>query len=417
MLTSEEKYKLEIIHKAIERKLTNAQAAKILSVTDRQIRRIKASVRKEGEKAVVHKLKNKVSNNSQKSLKEKALEIVKEKYFDFKPSFASEKLLENHCLKVQPETLRLWMTQENLWKVKKQRKTKLFSFRQRKEYFGEMQQFDGSFHKWFEDRTLDSDGYPLEVCLLASIDDATSQITGALFALNEGVFPVFSFWRKYLKINGKPISIYLDKYSTYKVNHKNAVDNFELLTQFERATKQLDIKLIRANTPQAKGRVERLFGTLQDRLTKELRLANINSIDKANEFLKIFVPKFNKQFSILPAKKGNLHRVLNYHEEKALNSIFSVKSERIINNDFTIQFKNRFYQLKEIQPVTIRQKEKIIVEEHVNGKVKFVFKQKYLNYFQITKRPEKVKASPAVLTTHKTNWKPPPDHPWRKFNF
>jgi hypothetical protein len=225
-----------------------------------------------------------------------------------------------------------------------------------------------------------NEGYPLEVCLLASIDDATSQIE-AKFDLNESVFAVFSFWMEYIKKNGKPVCIYLDKFSTYKVNHKSAVDNFELLTQFEKVLKVLDIKMISANTPQAKGRVERLFGTLQDRLVKELRLNNINTIDDANKYLKdIFVPKFNKQFEVLPNKTGDLHRKLTKEEISNLDSIFSVKHTRTVNNDYTIQFKNKFFQLKQIQPVTIMQRHIVQIEEWLNNEIRVKFKDKYLNY-------------------------------------
>lgn len=416
MLNSSERYKLEVVKGSIDRKFTNDVASKLLGISERQLQRLKASVRKYGSAAVVHKLKGRISNNSSKSKRLKVIELVSEKYPDFGPTLASEKLLEIDGILVHPETLRLWMNKAGVWKVRPHRKTKYFSFRERKDYFGEMQQFDGSYHLWFEDRLLDSDGYPVEVCLLASIDDATGIITNAKFDLNEGVLSVFSFWKEYVKKYGKPKKIYLDKYSTYKINHKNAVDNFELLTQFEKAMRLLGVGLIKANTPQAKGRVERLFGTLQDRLIKELRLGKINTIEAGNEFLKeVFLPKHNRKFSVNPAKKGDLHKPLTNKEKKFLDSIFSIKSERVIKNDFTVQFKNHFYQLKQVQPTTIRQKEKITVEEHLNGQIKFVFKQKYLNFFKLKQKPKKTKNNPIIITTHKTHWKPPPNHPWRKY--
>ena len=146
---------------------------------------------------------------------------------------------------------------------------------------------------------------------MAFIDDATGKITKAWFDYHEGIKPVFSFWKDYLMVNNKPIAIYLDKFSTYKINHKAAVDNQDLITQFQRAVKDLGINLIIAHSPQAKGRIERLFGTLQDRLVKELRLANISTIEEANQFLiEIFIPKFNQQFSVVPRKQEDLHREL-----------------------------------------------------------------------------------------------------------
>ncbi len=386
-------------------------------MSSRQIRRIKASVRKTGSEAVVHKLKGRISNNSSRLVRSKTIDLVKTKYSDFGPTLASEKLLEIEGIVVNPETLRLWMIKTEVWKSKKRRRHKYFSFRERKDYFGEMLQFDGSYHKWFEDRLIDSDGYPIEVCLLASIDDATG-IINLKFDMNESVFAVFRFWKSYLKEFGKPISIYLDKYSTYKVNFKSAVDNLELLTQFQKALNILDIKMISANTPQAKGRVERLFQTLQDRLVKELRLNDINTIESGNTFLKdIFVPAFNNKFSVKPDKPENLHRKLTRVEMLNLRSIFSVKSIRIVHNDFTIKFKGKLFQLEKTQPVTIYQGQEVQIEEHLNNKVKIKHKDKYLNYFILKSKPIKQKINPLILTTHKTNHIPSKNHPWRNFKF
>jgi len=366
--------------------------------------------------ALIHKLKGKPSNHKlNQTTRIRILNLVKERYLDFHPTLASEKLEEYHQLLINPETLRLWMIEDGLWKVKKQKDVDYHAWRERKEYFGELQQFDGSYHLWFEERLLDEYGFPMEVCLLASIDDATGKITHAKFDFNESVVAVFNFWIEYVKNLGKPLGIYLDKFSTYKINHKMAVDNFELMTQFQKAMKLLSIEVINAHSPQAKGRVERLFGTLQDRLVKELRLANISSITEANLFLKEFIPKFNTRFSVTPTKKGNVHRELTQKEKIQLKSIFSIKSTRRINSDFTIQFKNHFYQLEEIQPVTLRPKEKVLVEEWLNKTIHFKFKGRYLKAFILPERPRRVSKQPVILTTHPLNWKPPPNHPWRRY--
>lgn len=181
----------------------------------------------------------------------------------------TKKLAENHSIIISYGTTRLWMIEEKLWTPRKQKQTTYRAWQPRKEYFGELQQFDGSYHYWFEDRLVDLNGDPLEVCLLASIDDATGKITKAAFLANEGVVAVFTFWQEYVGSLGKPLAIYLDKFSTYKINHKAATDNKDLLTQFQRAMRGLRVEIIPANSPQAKGRVERLFKTLQDRLVKE----------------------------------------------------------------------------------------------------------------------------------------------------
>lgn len=417
-LTSEEQEKFNVLNSLIKGEMTNAKAATMLKLSLRQVKRLKRGVREKGANAVIHQLKGRGGNNHiDLSIKEKALSLVKEKYPDFSPTFASEKLAEHQGLTVHSQTLRKWMIQVGLWKIHHQRKTEYHSWRQRKDYFGELEQFDGSYHLWFEERLLDEYGNPQEVCLLASIDDATGKITHALFDFNEGVVSVFNFWMEYVQAQGKPLGIYLDKFSTYKINHKSAVDNFELMTQFQKAMKILGIEVINANSPQAKGRVERLFGTLQDRLVKELRLNNISSIAEANLFLKEFIPKFNNRFSVAAARDGDIHRELTQHEKRNLKSIFSIKSQRRVNSDFTIQFKSNFYQLEEIQPTTIRPKDKVLVEEWLNKIIHFRFKNKYLKCFILPEKPKKVFRQPVILTTHPLNWKPPPTHPWRKFKF
>jgi len=415
-ISQKEQTKLNVIGKALSGQITNDQASRMLGMSIRQIQRVKKDVREQGEKAVIHKLKGRTSNHHiNQSIKGAILRVVKEQYHDFKPGFATEKLEELHGVKISDETMRLWMIQEGLWKSHPQKKIKFRSWRPRKESFGELQQFDGSYHDWFEGRYQDEKGNSVETCLLAAIDDSTGSITQVIFSRNEGVKAVFQFWLSYIHKHGKPLSIYLDKFSTYKINHKAAADNKELMTQFERATMDLGILLITAHSPQAKGRVERLFLTLQDRLIKELRLAHIDNPENANIFLEqVFIPQFNHRFSVNPSKEGNLHHQLTEFDKKNINRIFSIQSIRRVQNDFTIHFKNNWYQLSEVQPTTIRPKETILVEEWLDETIHFSLKGYYLNYVLLPQRPQKAKNTPLILTTHKLNWKPPADHPWRK---
>jgi len=415
-LTETEQKKLDVITAAIEKHITNKQAAVLLKLTVRQLQRLKAAVKTSGTTAVVHKLKGKASNHRiEPDIKSKLLEEIKGNYSDFKPGFAAEKLQEKYSITPTSQTIRVWMNEVGLWKARKQKTAVWRSWRPRKEYFGQLVQFDGSYHHWFEDRLIDTDGNPVEVCLLAAIDDATGTITKASFGRNESVVAIFLFWLDYVQIIGKPIAIYLDKYSTYKINHKAAVDNFELVTQFGRAMQTLSVELIFANSPQAKGRVERLFKTLQDRLVKELRLANVNTISDGNKFLEeVFLPKFNSRFSVATAKEGDVHQALTKADRANLKGIFSVHLPRHVNGDFTIRFKNNWYQLLEIQPTTIRAGSVVTVEEHLNKKIYLRFKGKYLNYVVLPRRPPKIKIQPLILTGHKLNWKPPLNHPWRK---
>lgn len=414
--TPEEQYKFEVITKVINHEIKPSRAALMLGISTRQIRRLRIAVQDGGSEAVIHGLRGKQGNHHiGKNLKEKTLKIVKEKYSDFKPTFASETLADRDHIKVNPQTLRRWMTEYGLWKTKEQKRTEYRSWRPRKEYFGELVQFDGSYHLWFEERFIDEVGNSIEVCLLAAIDDATGKITKAEFTTNEGVIVVFNFWKEYVQTVGKPLNVYLDKFSTYKINHKGAVDNHELITQFERAMRDLGITLITAHSPEAKGRIERLFQTLQDRLIKEMRLAKINALYEGNTFLKeVFLPKFNNKFAVIPAKGGNVHKTLSDIDKKNLNRIFSVQSKRRVNNDFTIQFKNNWYQLTELQPTTVRARDRILVEEWLDGTIHFSLRERYLNYSILPERPKKIKQLPLILTTHKLNWKPPFNHPWRK---
>ena len=189
------------------------------------------------------------------------------------------------------------------------------------------------------------------------------------------------------------------------------------MTQFERAMNQLNVRVIHANSPQAKGRVEKMNGTLQRRLVKEMRLANINTITGANNYLReIFIPKFNNQFGVVAKKKTNLHRKLDEKQTSELKRILSIQSERSVKNDYTIRFKNNYYQLREMQPITVCKRDKVIIEEHLNGDLKIAMRDKYLNYFKLSDRPKKeIEIKLIALTkTKPVNWVPPFNHPWRK---
>lgn len=409
-----------IISKLIEGAINGTEAAKQLSLSLRHIKRLKKAVREKGAQALIHGNKGKPSNRrTDPSIEEKALRFLKSRYHDFHPTLAAEKLKERHGIVLSVEKVRTLMILGKLWKPKLRRKNKQYrAWRARKEHYGEMEQFDGSYHRWFEDRAP-------ECCLLAAIDDASGKITRAVFADNESVQSVFQFWKGYMETHGKPLSVYLDKYSTYKINHASAVDNSELLTQFQRAAGELDIRLITAHSPQAKGRVERLFATLQDRLVKELRLKGMQDIAPANLFLESeFVPWFNERFAVTPDTRGDVHRKLNTIEMEQIEAIFSVQSTRRVNNDFTIRFKNEWLQLKEKQPVTVCRQDTILIEERLNDSIhlRHMRRGKYLAFTILPERPKRSREKIPVLTTTTTKlpespWKPPLNHPWRKTFF
>lgn len=383
-LTNKELRNLEIINRLVRSQINGTQAAEALSVSIRQVKRLKAKVLKGGPKAIAHGSRGRTSNRMM-PFDERALvvSLLQEHYADFGPTFANEQLSENHNIVRDPKTIRAIMIAEKLWTPRRKKGTGAThrAWRLRRANFGELIQFDGSYEHWFEDRDSTS-----ELCLLLAVDDATGDITHAKFGQHEGVFPVFAFWQEYLLKNGKPVSIYLDKFSTYKMNQKVAIENHDLKTQFQRAMTELRIEPIFANSPQAKGRVEKMFKTLQDRLVKELRLHNISDIESANKFLtKKFVPTFNKRFAVPARNPANLHKPLSEKEKTALSSILSKQTTRTVQNDFTVSFNSQWYQLLSNQPVTVCKRDKITIEEHTDGTVCFRLRNRYLNVKPIPK--------------------------------
>ena len=401
--------KYEIITDLINNKINGTDASKQIGVSVRQVKRLKAKVAKHGARGLIHGSRGKESNRKlDVKIVKKAEKYLKEKYYDFGPTFAAEKLKEEHKIKIGKETVRGMMISLKLWQPKPEKQSKKrHLWRARKDNFGEMEQFDGSYHIWFGNE---------ESCLLLSVDDATGKITHAKFDINESTVAVFKFWLEYFDKNGLPLSIYLDKFSTYKINHKNAVDNKDMITQFERAMSQTGINPITAHSPEAKGRVERMNGTLQDRLVKELRLKGITAIKEANDFLKEYIPKFNAKFAVVPNRRKNLHKKLGKQTKEKLPQIFSIQNQRKVNNDYTVMFKTNFFQLDEEQPTTVYKKDTIIVEEHLNGEIKINFKDHYLDYIVLPERPKKeINIKLPALTRQKQNsYKPPANHPWRK---
>lgn len=401
----------DIIKKLISKDLNGSEAAKLLDLTTRHIRRLKKKVDIKGIKGLIHGNRGRISNRKMPDKERKEIaELLHQHYPDFKPGFASEKLDKVHNIRYDPKTIRKIMIEEELWKPKRKKKVDYHSWRQRRSCFGEMLQYDGSYEFWFENRAP-------KCCLLASIDDATSTVW-AKFDEHEGVEPTFNYWKEYIRSFGKPHSIYVDKFSTYSMNHKLAKENDDTLTQFQRAMRELGIEPITAHSSQAKGRVERLFGTLQDRLIKELRLNNISTKKEANEFLeKTFLPEFNAKFKVEAISKADLHRKLTSKENDGLDSILSRQCKRTVRNDFTISYKNNWYQLEEHQPATICKRDIVAVEERLDKTIHFRLRGKYLNYKLLPKRPDKAIKNNVWIIAKTSSYKPAIDHPWRKFQY
>jgi len=411
-LTDREQERFDVIRSCIDGDITNKEATVRLGLKRRQVQMLKRAVEKNGIKGVIHGSKGQAPPNATQDVIIEEVEefFEQKKHQDFGPTFAQEKLADLGIV-MNRETLRLMMIKKKIWKPHLRRGPAIIrEWRERKECFGELVQFDGSYHDWFENGD--------EECLLAVIDDATGRIIEAVFEDNEGVHAVFRFWLAYVEAYGRPRAIYLDKFSTYKVNHKNAVDNKEFITQFERAMAELDIKVICANSPEAKGRVERLFGTLQDRMVKEMRLVDIKIREHANQFVREkYLPDHNRRFSV-PARNANdMHRPLSSEMRSKLSSIFSLQSRRKVGNDYTVQFKSQWLQLEAQQKTVVYKRDTVIIEERLDETIHIRLKKIYLTYRMLPTRPKPTDVPLIALTTRKPTRKPPKDHPWRKFNF
>jgi len=405
MATQEELKALHVIRKAIDKVITQREAAEVIDLSERQVRRKTKRVREEGDKGVIHRLRGTSSNRAiLYKTKSKALMLFKTKYPDFGPTLASEKLFERDKIKVNDETLRLWLIESNIpYRTRKKRPHR--QWRQRKECYGEMVQSDGSEHDWFEGRGP-------KCVFMGYIDDATG-IPYGRFHKYEGTIPAMDTFKRYIKKYGIPLSIYLDKHTTYKSTKKQSIEeelvNQEALSQFERVLKELGVEVMHANSPQAKGRVERLFNTFQDRLIKEMRLENICTIEQANSFLDRYLPVYAKRFAVKPAKSGNLHRPVPKGVD--LDRILCVKTKRALNKDFTVAHDKKLYQVLD----NVRTK-RVMVEDRINGSMIIRYKDTKLKFKEITRRPvkkEPKKPQPYVFKLYKRSI-PAKDHPWRK---
>jgi len=397
--------RLHVIQKVVERVIKQVEAAAILSLSSRQIRRIIKRIRLEGDKGIIHKSRGRPSNRRiPGKIRDKVIQLYRKQYQDFGPTLASEKLLERDGIRINDETLRMWLMESGDWK--KSRKTRGHrQWRERRHHDGEMVQMDGSHHDWFEGRG------PWCV-LMGYIDDATGEAFGRFYPY-EGTIPAMDSFRRYIKKNGLPMSVYLDKHTTYKSTAKPTIqdelNNTQPLSEFERALKELGVEVIHANSPQAKGRIERLFGTLQDRLVKEMRLREIRTIAEANRFLEEYLPIYNSRFAVCPKGKDNLHRPVGRGVD--LNGILCMKTERTLRNDFTVAHNNKFYQVEDHISTP-----KVVVQDRLDGSIRITYKNRALRFMEISERPKPVKSPPIVVRVRKSST-PEANHPWRKFKF
>jgi transposase len=328
-MSGNELQRLEVFSEVVARRRTEASAAEVLGISTRQARRLIKAYREDGGATVIHKHRGKPSNNkSLDGVREYAVELVRRNYSDFGPSLAAEMLLSKHQLKISRETLRKWMIQDGLWLSRRQRRT-FHQPRQRREAFGELIQIDGSNHRWFEDRAA-------ACTLLVFIDDATGRLVQLSFVLSENTDSYLSAVHTYVLAFGCPVAFYSDKHSVFRVNRESA-PGATGMTQFGRALAELNIEIICANSSQAKGRVERVNRTLQDRLVKELRLANVSDIDAGNEYLPAFMLRFNDQFAVTALRAEDLHRPVTLPANK-LTDILCHREQRYLTSQLTLTY-------------------------------------------------------------------------------
>lgn len=379
----------EVAKEVIAGRLKQTEAALRLNATDRTVRRWKAVVEKQGATGLVHGNRGKKSPRKISSKeRSKIVSLIRTHYPDFGPTFASEKLSELHGIIRHQTSIRTIMVEEGLWVSRSKRggHTTVVhrSWRERRAHRGSLAQFDGSYHDWFEGRSDIG-----KVCLLAAIDDATGEVLHLWFAPDEGTLPVMAFWTEYAGIHGLPKQIYLDRFSTYKMTQRVAEENHDLKTQLQRAMMTVGVELVFALSPQAKGRVERLFQTLQDRLIKELRLRDISNIEDANRFiLKTFLPAFNRKFRVEPRENADFHRRLGEKELALLPETLCRMETRSVQNDFTVSFKSQWYQILPTKRLAIRPKDTVVVREYPDGTLSFSIRNTKVTIKPIAKRQE-----------------------------
>lgn len=330
--------RIEVLSKVAAGRMMMVTAAHVLDVSTRQVRRLLERMRTGGAASIRHKAIGRPSNNRiSDGVRDYAMTLVRERYADFGPTLATEKLAERDGLRVSRETVRGWMVDAGLWLSRKQRRT-FHQPRLRREAYGELVQIDGSEHRWFEDR-----GPPCS--LLVFVDDATGKLLQLRFVRSESTFTYFEALELYLKDHGAPIAFYSDKHTVFRVPKKDAKGG-QGMTQFGRALCELNIEILCANSSQAKGRVERMNRTLQDRLVKELRLCGIDSMEAGNAFLPAFMADYNARFAITPARSDDLHRPMNLAPDR-LTEILCKREQRYVGVQLTFSFERKRIMLAE----------------------------------------------------------------------
>jgi molybdenum-dependent DNA-binding transcriptional regulator ModE len=409
-MSRKERKRLELFSRVKRGELTLAKAAELAGVSYRQAKRVYRRYREESDAGLVHRLRGRPSNRgSDPTLREQALAWYRQRYDDFGPKLAAEYLEREQQLLVGVETLRRWLMAAGLWHTQRKRAVHR-RWRERKEHQGEMVQMDGSHHDWFEGRRP-------WACLMVMIDDA-SNFTYAQFFEEETTVAAMTTFGRYVEQQGLPQSLYVDRDSIYETTRDATVDE-ELgetgpETQFGRAMRELSVKLICAHSPQAKGRVERRNAVFQDRLVKALRLAGISDLEAANRYLEeTFLPELNRQFNVQPKGEADVHRKVP--GDVRLGQVLSFQETRVVQNDWTVVWRRRRFQLTEANQKLALVRKRVLVCERLDGAITWMYQGRELAWDEIAEQAERKPPEPLGPTgLGRVALRPSGDHPWRK---
>jgi hypothetical protein len=395
-MSLDERIRLEAMGRVKRGELTVVESAELMGVSLRQARRISKRFKAQGERGLVHTLRGRASNRRlSPDVTERAVKRHQERYADFGPTLACEKLAEEG-LKLSPDTLTALLKERGLWQ-RIRRRSRHRKRRERRACLGSMVQMDGSHHDWFEGRGP-------KCVLMVMIDDATNRTWARFYAAEttEAAFDVFSRW---VRREGVPRAVYVDRHSIYRDE-----DHPENPTQFGRAMKQLGVKLIRAHSPQAKGRVERRNAVFQDRLVKEMRLRKISDMRQANALLdESFLDELNRRYAIKAKDPKNLHRVLEASLE--LEQILCVQEERVVGQDWCVRWKNRWLQIGPEHGALHLPRRKVLIRCLADGQLLMEHKSQALNFKELGAKPATAKKRQVV---NNRQWKPEANHPWNR---
>jgi hypothetical protein len=408
-MSTKELSRLEVMQRLKAKRLIQKEAAILLGLSIRQIKRLWQKYQKQDAQGLISKRRGQASNNRiAAGVSQKVLDLIKKKYADFGPTLAHEKLTEVHKLSLSRESVRKLMIEEGLWKPRRAKKGAVHQMRERRACFGELVQIDGSDHAWFEERG--------ERCtLLVYIDDATGKLLELLFVPDETFFAYCEASQHYFERYGKPVAFYSDKHGIFRINSEQPSGAGSGMTQFGRAMQELNIQIICANSPQAKGRVERANQTLQDRLVKELRLRKISTCAAGNQYLPEFCADFNRRFAVPARSTHDAHRPLLKTEN--LDLILTRQDTRLLSKNLTVQFNKVIYQIQSNRPDYALRHAQVTICENAKGVITILYKNKPLAYTTYKKLSHQAETVDTKNINRVIQLPKPPaqDHPWRSY--